>query len=583
MATRLRHRGPDDSGIWISADARVGLAHTRLSIIDLTHAGHQPMTNESDDVRLVFNGEIYNFRELRGELEKTGHRFRSRTDAEVVLHGYEQWGDDVVAHLRGMFAFAIWDDGQRRLLLARDRLGIKPLYYATTPDSFSFASELKAIEPSMAGDRSVDASALWDYLTYGYVPAPKSVYRSVRKLPAGHTLVLENGRQRIDAYWDVDFAATHPRAETELVVELRSLLADVITSHLVSDVPLGSLLSAGIDSSAVTALAVRSLGSMRTYTVGFGDAAWSEAEPARRTASYLKTTHREIDCDAAQARKAAARMSHWFDEPFADTSAVPTAIVCRAAREDVTVALSGDGGDELFGGYRHYTKFLDLRRRDAVPLAIRRPLGNSLARSFSPSSKGRRSLVRWAMEDLAKYASVHGGITRREKETLFPADIVARFRDYDDYWSFRRYWREDLDVWSRMQYVDLKTYLPDDLLVKVDRVSMDVSLEVRPPLLDHRLVEFVASIPHTTRTPSGELKYLFKKAIEGIVPEELLTREKQGFSAPTEQWLRDGVFGHSPKAQTMQPRDQVLWQLLEQWTRERLGADDPTEVLREGP
>jgi asparagine synthase (glutamine-hydrolysing) len=276
-------------------------------------------------------------------------------------------------------------------------------------------------------------------------------------------------------------------------------------------------------------------------------------------------------------------MSHWFDEPFADTSAVPTAVVCRMAREDVTVALSGDGGDELFGGYQHYGKFLKLQRRDILPSAIRGPLGDHLSRGFSPSSKGRRSLVRWAMGDIAKYASVHGGITRKEKEALLPAEVVERFRHYDDYWSFRQYWREDLDVWSRMQYVDLKTYLPDDLLVKVDRVSMDVSLEVRPPLLDHRLVEFVASVPHSMRTPRGERKHLFKKAVENWIPEELLTREKQGFSAPTEQWLRDGVFGHSPRSEAWQPRDQLLWQLLEQWARERLGADDPTDLLRQGP
>jgi asparagine synthase (glutamine-hydrolysing) len=583
MAACLRHRGPDDSGMWISPDGRVGLGHTRLSIIDLTQAGRQPMTNESDDIRLVFNGEIYNFRELRTELESLGHRFRSRTDAEVVVHGYEQWGDGVVVRLRGMFAFAIWDDPRRRLLLARDRLGIKPLYYAANQHSFSFASELKAIEPAIEGDRAVDASALWDYLTYGYVPAPKSVYRSVRKLPAGHTLVYENGLQRINAYWDVNFAPTSPRDEAEVIEDLRSLLSDAVSSHLVSDVPLGSLLSAGIDSSVITALAARERGSMRTYTVGFGDAAWSEAEPARRTASYLKTVHHEIDCDAAQARSAAARMGHWFDEPFADTSAVPTSVVCRAARRDVTVALSGDGGDELFGGYRHYAKFLDLRRRNLLPSALRRPLGNSLSRAFAPTSKAKRSLARWAMDDLALYVSVHGGITRKEKEALLPADVVERFAHYDDYWNFRRYWREDLDVWSRMQYIDLKTYLPDDLLVKVDRVSMDVSLEVRPPLLDHHLVEFVAAIPHGTRTPHGAPKHLFKKAVENLIPQELLTREKQGFSPPTEEWLRDGVFGHSPNAKTLQPRDALLWRLLEQWTSERLGVNDPTDVLREGP
>ena len=583
MVERQRHRGPDDRGTWVSSDGRVGLGHARLSILDVSSAAHQPIANETGDVHLTYNGEIYNFPELRAELEKAGHRFVSRTDSEVVVHGYEEWGDDMVRRLRGMFAFAIWDEPKQRLLLARDRIGIKPLYYALDGDAFHFASELKAIEAGALADRTIDASALWDFLTYGYVPAPKSVLCAVRKLPAGHVLVMENGRHRIDEYWDADFARTQRRDEGQLVEELRALLADSVKGHLLSDVALGSLLSAGIDSSTVTALATQSASGLKTFTVGFEGVAWNEAEGARDTASFLGTRHREVTCDPGEARHDVERLVDWFDEPFADLSALPTALISRVAREDVTVALSGDGGDELFGGYRHYTKFFDLQRRDVLPLAIRRGLGATIARRYARGAGGRRSFQRWAMDGIARNVTVHGGMTRPEKEDNLPTALLARFADYDDYWAFRRYWRDDLDDWSRLQYLDLKTYLPDDVLTKVDRVSMDVSLEVRPPILDHRIVEFAASVPWELRTPGGKLKHLLKKSAEGLVPDELFTRPKQGFSVPAEQWLNDGVFGDAPDTRQWQPHHRVWWSLLGKWTASRLGADDPTEILMQGP
>jgi asparagine synthase (glutamine-hydrolysing) len=581
MAGRQRHRGPDDSGIWLSSDARAGLGHRRLAILDPTPAGHQPFSDPDRDVHLVYNGEIYNFRELRAELEGAGWTFRSHTDTEVVLRGYQEWGDAVVDRLRGMFAFGIWDGPRRRLFLARDRLGIKPLHWAESGDLVAFASELKGIEASPIEDRSVDVSALWDFLTYQYVPTPKTPWRAVRKLPPAHVLVHENGRTTVSRYWSLDFTIDRTRDERSLVDELLGRLEESVRMHMQSDVPVGALLSGGIDSSAVTAFASRAA-PLRTYTVGFDVAAVTESAFARTVAERFGTAHVERILPLEAARIAFAGLFDWLDEPFADTSLVPTSLVCEVAREDVKVALSGDGGDELFFGYRRYAKAIRHRGRDVLPAAVRRTLAPLLARRLPAASAGRRSLLRWGMDGPARHAFLSGGMTRPEKEDALPGDVVARFAGYDDYWLFRRHWREDLDPWSRQQYVDLMTYLPDDLLTKVDRAGMRASLEIRPPLLDHRFVEFAATIPADVRVRGGVQKAVFKRALRDILPDGILDRPKQGFSIPTESWIRNGLFGDGPGA-AWYLSHRVAWSILRQWTRSRLGVDDPASVLRDGP
>jgi asparagine synthase (glutamine-hydrolysing) len=581
MAESQRHRGPDDSGVWLAPDGRAGLSHRRLSILDLSTAGRQPFSDDERDVHLVYNGEVYNFRELRAELEACGWEFRSRTDAEVVLRGYQEWGDDVVHRLQGMFAFGIWDGPRRRLFLARDRLGIKPLHWAEEGDVFAFASELKGIEAGPISDRSLDVSALWDFLTYHYVPTPKTPWRAIRKLPPAHVLVHEGGRTSIRRYWSVDFVPDETRDEADFVEELLARLEESVHGHLVSDVPIGALLSGGIDSSAITAFAARA-GRLRTYCVGFEVASTSEAPYARAIAERYGTDHVEETSRLDAAREAFDGLFDWLDEPFADTSIVPTALVCDVARRGVKVALSGDGGDELFGGYRRYAKFVRHRRRDVLPGSVRAPLAALIAGRLPPASPGRRSVLRWGLEDPARHASLNGGMTRPDKEAALPRELVGRYADYDDYWLFRAHWREDLDPWSRQQYVDLMTYLPDDLLTKVDRASMRTSLEIRPPLLDHRFVEFAATIPARVRVRGGVLKFLFKKALQEVLPPEILDRPKQGFSIPTEVWAREGLFASAPTEGWLLSH-RVTWSILARWTRAKLGVTDPTEILRDGP
>lgn len=585
MAKRQAHRGPDDAGSWADPRGRAAFAHARLSILDLSEAGRQPMTDAAGAACVVYNGEIYNFRELRRELENAGHAFRSGTDTEVLLHGYLAWGDSVVERLHGMFAFGIWDARAGRLLLARDRLGIKPLHYAEGPAGIAFASELKGLEAAPGAGGAVDASALWDFLTYLYVPAPKTAWRAIRKLPPGCTLVRERGgRAAIRRYWDADFARTVRRTDAECVEELRGLLARCVRDHLVSDVPVGVLLSGGIDSSAVTAYASAGRaaapgGELRSFSVSFGGASVCEAPFARAVAERFGTRHVQEDSAPAQDAAELEELAAWFDEPFADASALPTSVVCRVARRDVPVVLSGDGGDELFGGYRRYGKFCRLARRDVAPRAAQRTAAAAVARLLPGGSGAARSLHRWGLEDVARYAQLHGGMTRPDKAAALPRAVTDRFAGYDDLWSFREHWREDLDPWSRMQYLDLKTYLPDDLLTKVDRMSMRWSLEVRPPLLDHRIVEFAASVPAAQRTPGGAMKGLFKRALAGTLGPESLDRGKQGFSIP----IDPALFAGSVESAGWPTPQRVAWAMLKAWTKRRLAVADPREILREGP
>jgi asparagine synthase (glutamine-hydrolysing) len=541
MNDRLAHRGPDDAGIQL-VDARVGFGHRRLSIVDLSAAGHQPMCNEDGTVWVTYNGEVYNQASLRPQLERAGHTFRSHSDTEVIVHAYEEWGDECVRRLDGMFAFAIWDGRRRRLLLARDRLGIKPLYWYAADGVFAFASELKALAGMTGARLPLDETALYDFLTYLYVPTPKTPYTTVRKLPPAHTMVVTDaGPDEPRSYWDVDFSTITVRREVDAIEGVRSHLTRAVDAHMMSDVPLGSLLSGGVDSSAVTLLATRfTPKQLKTFSIGFDVEAHSEVTWARLAADRGHTDHHERTVALASARDALATIDGLYDEPFADGSAIPTRAVCVLARETVKVVLSGDGGDEVFGGYGWYTRQLRRARFPHVPSIVRRHLPVLLERSRLMKLRGVPTLVDGLRDPIERHVVAMGGFTRAQKERILSPAAWRRYRDYDDYWVFRRHWRDDLPLMSRLQYLDLKTYLPDDILTKVDRASMSVALEVRPPLLDHHLVEYVASIDPEIRTPGGRLKHIFKRAVEGIVPEEILGRAKKGFSIPLASWI-DGL------------------------------------------
>lgn len=538
MRDRLTHRGPDDAGVWVSSDRVVGLGHRRLSIIDLSERGHQPMTNEDGSIWLVFNGEIYNFQSLRDELLAAGHIFRSDTDSEVILHAYEEWGVESVRRLRGMFAYAIWDSGRRRLILARDRLGIKPLFYACTDDHLSFASELKAFKADRRLRLEIDETAIYDFFTYRYIPTPKTVYSAVRKLPPGYYAIYEDGKLATTQYWDMTFGRQQ-LAERDAIDQVREKLAECVRMHMISDVPVGVMLSGGLDSSTVSALAARAApdAHLHTFSIGFDVAEHDETQFARLVADRYATDHHELQVTRRMAMDAERLVVDLYDEPFADSSAVPTYFVSKLAREHVKVVLSGEGGDELFFGYSWYQRLLKLNRADGWPTAARGMLG--VAAGLMPEgTKGKWTLNALSLDPLERYAMLMSGLSPADKRSLLSPTFLRRFDGYDDYWHFRRYWREDFDPMSRMQYLDIKTYLNDDILTKVDRASMVVSLEARVPLLDHELMESTLALSSALRNPQGAQKHLLKQAATDLLPDAILNRQKKGFSGPLHEWFK---------------------------------------------
>ncbi|HXF60238.1 MAG TPA: asparagine synthase (glutamine-hydrolyzing) [Caldilineaceae bacterium] len=552
MADAISHRGPDDFGLKVWTDHGVALAHRRLAIIDLSPAGHNPMSNEDGAVWIVFNGEIYNFQDLRAELERAGHRFRSHTDTEVILHAYEEWGDEHVQRLRGMFAYAIYDrrphpaaastpSNQRcRILLVRDRIGIKPLFYYLNDGLFLFGSELKALLAHPGVDHTLDRSALFDYLTYLYIPAPKTAYRHIRKLPPASMLVWENGEIRHTQYWDVPLHTPLPIHSTgEAVEAITPTLAEAVRIHLCSDVPLGVFLSGGLDSSTVTALmAQTSSGPVRTFSIGFDVREHSELEYARLVADHYQTLHHERTVGVDSIQEMVPRAVWMYDEPYADGSALPTYVVSAITAEQVKVVLSGDGGDEIFAGYRWYTAWLRRQFLRHMALSLPRSVQDTIDTIWPAGRLGRGLLRDLTTEELQRYARRIELFSPSEKRRLFPPAWQREFADYDDYWYFRQYWRPELDPLTRVQYLDLKTYLPDDILTKVDRASMAVSLEVRPPLLDHILVEQVFAVPVQFRAPQGQRKYLLKQIARNLLPNAVIDRPKKGFSSPWTVWFR---------------------------------------------
>ncbi len=537
MARAVVHRGPDGGGAY--RDGALGMGMRRLSIIDL-ETGSQPLANEDGTVWVVFNGEIYNYRELRAELLARGHRFSTASDTEVIVHLYEEMGKRCVRRLRGMFAFAVWDAPRRTLLLARDRLGIKPLYYATTPKGLLFGSELKALLQSPWLSREVDHDGLAAYLRYGYVPDPLTILKGVAKLPPGHTLTVRDGRPaERRRYWEPTAFFRDGAAEVdegEAGEALWQRLTEAVRSHLVSDVPLGAFLSGGVDSTTVVAIMARELGTpVKTFSIGFREPGFDEQDYAREVARAFGTEHHELLVEPEDL-KVLDDVLAAFDEPFSDSSAIPTYIVSRLARQHVTVALSGDGGDELFAGYDRY---LVDQRRHFVGLAGDIGLGSplrGLSRLLPEGMPGKRYLHNLSLPRMERYL---------DAIALFPPDRVASLLEpnigTNGETPFEPLVRAGagLDPLSRLQNLDLQTYLPGDILTKLDRMSMAHSLEARVPLLDHPLVEFACGLPDRLRLRAGETKYLLRRVLKGRVPDIVLTRPKRGFGVPLEIWFSE--------------------------------------------
>jgi len=559
MTDAIVHRGPDDEGIRVQG--RVGLGMRRLSIIDLA-GGRQPIYNEDRSVCVVFNGEIYNFPQLRKELEGRGHRFYTHCDTEVIVHLYEEMGADCVTKLRGMFAIALYDEKRELLLLARDRLGKKPLYYALLDGRFYFASEIKAMLALAPHLAEVDPEGVLQFFYFGYVPDPYSAFQRIRKLPPGHLAEYAKGEIKVRQYWDVPpYGKQDPGSDQACLEEMERRLEEAVRIRLISDVPLGAMLSGGVDSSIVVALMARcSSTPVKTFSIGFGKADFNEAEYARRVAERFQTDHHElmVDPDIAATLN---QLSGVMEEPFGDSSMIPTYYVSRLAREKVTVALSGDGGDELFAGYDRYLVNLKRRKFDWIPMWMGDAYRKRVYRRLPTGVYGRR--FAWNvtlsprdryLDGLALLPALH-----RERE-LFNEDFLETAETLvPPFGQFERYYDEApaTDSLSRLLYLDTKTYLPADILAKVDRLSMAASLEVRCPILDHEFVEWVAGLPLKYKYRDGTRKYILKKLAERLgIPSELLHRRKTGFSMPLVHWmrheLRDSLLGIVIEPRTLQ-------------------------------
>jgi asparagine synthase (glutamine-hydrolysing) len=536
MCAALAHRGPDDEGFYFRPN--VGLGMRRLSIIDLA-TGQQPISNEDGSVWVVFNGEIYNFQELRADLEARGHRFRTATDTETIVHLYEERGARCVEELRGMFAFALWDEARRQLVLARDRLGIKPLYYTEAGGQLVFASELKAILQVPGVGRELNWPAVSHLFTFLTTPRTESIVGGIRKLEPAHLLIASPGQpMRSERYWDVRFEPDRGRSEADFVEQLQALLEESTKLHLISDVPLGVFLSGGIDSSAVVAMMARHHpGRVKTFSIGFPDQDYNELAYARLVANAFGTDHHELVLEP-DVTGVLDDLAWHLDEPFGDSSAIPTYFVSRLASEHVTVVLSGDGGDELFAGYDRYGVEGRERRLRFIPAPVRRALG-AIAALMPDGLRGQNLLRHLALPDGDRYLDATSLFTKTRQQQLFRREVMELLPEYDPWGeAAEQLARADGHWLSALQYMDLTRYLPLDILTKVDRMSMAHSIEVRPPLLDHKLVEFAATIPAGLRLRRGTTKYIFRRALRGIVPDAVIDRPKRGFAIPLGRWFR---------------------------------------------
>jgi len=547
MNQSLVHRGPDEGSLHI--EPGLGFGHRRLSIIDVA-TGQQPLFNEDGSVAIVFNGEVYNFQELVPELQAAGHVFRTKSDTEVIVHAWEQWGEACVARLRGMFAFAIWDRNRQTLFLARDRLGVKPLFYALLPDGrLLFASELKALVAHGGLSTEIDSYAVEDYFALGYVPEPRTIYRQARKLPPAHTLTVRRGQTLPEPreYWDVRFTLDNPISEADAGAELLQRLRESVRLRMISEVPLGAFLSGGVDSSAVVAMMSSvSEDAVNTCSIAFDDPKFNEAEFGQLVADRYRTRH-HVETVQSDDFDLVDTLAHHYDEPYADSSAIPTYRVCQLARKHVTVALSGDGGDETFGGYRRYQlHLLEERMRRALPHGLRRPLFGLLGRIYPKAD--------WAPR-VVRAKTTFEGIARTSVEAYFHS--MSFVRDPIRSSLYSRRFKAELggyharsvfehhaaragtdDPLALIQYIDLHTYLVGDINTKVDRASMAHSLEVREPLMDHQLVEWVATLPSSMKLRGDSSKRLLKRALEPHLPRDVLYRPKMGFAVPLAKWFR---------------------------------------------
>jgi len=540
MCDVIRHRGPDDEGV--HTEAGVGLGMRRLSIIDLS-TGNQPIHNEDHTVWIVFNGEIYNYRELRRDLEQAGHRFYTASDTETIVHAYEEWGERAFGRLRGMFGIALWDRPKRTLLLARDRAGIKPLHYAEQGGRLYFGSELKSLIAAGAASREIDLGALDHYLSFLYAPRDRAIFKGVSKLPPGHYLKWADGRLDVRRYWQIGTAEPFVGSDEDAARSLYTVLADAVQSHMVSDVPLGAFLSGGVDSSVVVGLmAQASSRPVKTFSIGFDEPQFDELEHARTVAAHFGTDHHEFVV-RPDGLAILDRLIEHFDEPFADSSAIPTWYVSEIARRHVTVVLSGDGGDELFGGYDRYLPHPRVAQFDSLPLPGKRLVAGLVWPCMPHGARGKNFLRHVSRSDDGRYLDSIAFFQPDEKDALYTGDVRRALAGGSAETTLGKHFERfaSLPAHSRMMRFDFETYLPEDVLTKVDRMSMAHSIESRVPLLDNDVIEFASTIPASLKIVNGRRKHILKEAAKGLLPSEILNRRKQGFGVPLGVWFRGGL------------------------------------------
>ncbi len=561
MCESIVHRGPDSEGLWL--DDHVALGMRRLSIIDL-HTGDQPVYSEDKSIVVMMNGELYNYREVRAELEKRGHKFVTRSDTEILPHLYQEYGDAMVDHLNGMFAFALWDKNKKKLLIARDRFGEKPLYYGVFDGKLVYASEPKALLAHPSVKAEIDLNALRQYLSFDYIPAPLSIYKGIYKLPAAHLLVVENGEVRTRRYWNLSWqkpdrkeglkrqktdsnGALNTSGLSHAAVELKELLSDAVRMRLVSDVPLGILLSGGIDSSTVAAFATHhATEKVKTFSIGFEEDSFDESKFARLVAKHLDTEHHEEILSAEKAGDLISEIGTWLDEPLSDGSLIPTYLLSRFVRKHVTVALGGDGGDELFAGYPMYYGHKVAGIYTGIPQFLRsgviEPLVNSLPvsnKNLSFDYKAKRFVAASKFDAVTRHHSWFGSFSINEQKHLLTENVLANSNG-DIYAGPKKLLEicDAKDEIEQMQFLDINYYMAEDILTKVDRAAMAVSLETRAPFLDPRIAQFAASLPLEYKLKGSKGKYILKKAVEGLIPKSVITRPKKGFGIPIAEWLK---------------------------------------------
>jgi asparagine synthase (glutamine-hydrolysing) len=543
----MKHRGPDSEGLWL--DKTVALGMRRLSIIDL-HTGEQPVYNEDRSVVVVMNGELYNFREVRASLEKRGHKFETQTDTEILPHLYEEYGEAMLDEINGMFAFALWDKRKQKLLIARDKFGEKPLYYGVFDNKLIFASEPKVLLANPAVKPEINLDSLRQFLSFDYVPAPNSIYKGISKLPAAHFLTVENGEIKTRRYWNLTWhkpAREQGRTLESSAEELRELLADAVRMRLVADVPLGILLSGGVDSSTVAAFATQfSTEKVKTFSIGFEEDSFDESKFARQVATHLNTEHYEEKLSVERAADLISEIGTWLDEPMSDGSLIPTFLLSRFVRKHVTVALGGDGGDEIFAGYPMYFAHKVANVYNGIPSILRNNLIEPVVNNLPVSSKNlsfdykAKRFVRASKYDVVtRHHSWFGSFSLDEQQKLLSKDVLSQTSD--DIYKGAKDLLEICDAKNeieQMQFLDINFYMAEDILTKVDRASMAVSLEVRAPFLDPRIAQFAASIPLEYKLKGNKGKYILKKAMEPFLPKNILHRPKKGFGIPIAEWLK---------------------------------------------